>query len=709
MVTISPITLSIFNELYREYNETLSCPCSTTMVPYKNFVSQKFTFHPVCSSIFVSQQWIEALYLFNASKYVPFDFRTTASSQFKLLSSLCLLSQMTVLQNQNELKNNEFNTISLLPEAQVNSTVNATVQFFHNTSINQIISHLNYLRATNQGNTLISSLNTNTIVLVSGVKFIVHIFGAQITYCQRDSNDIGNIKRETCGIENPIIQGGFLPASDDGTPMTDVTCKLVVPGFTPVKGFFAGCTPFEVRQNTNVRKFVQLIKRLNMFKKVEERTENNIKQQKIFTRVYIMLLLGSFFTFLLITWLSTKLETVKVWNPSLFDYNNLERLNSNTLICPCSTTLIPYHTFISLSPSLHQVCSSDFVSDRWISVLKNSISSKMILNFYFVTDWLHRGSSQFQLLSNLCQLANRTIDDAIRRFKYQSFVTPNLLSEDNFNAYFNRTFTQLLQSTTSYFSVLVETERLLLQVDQPSAALIKDVQYIFNSNIRVNVTLNVTTNKYSSHLTLHLTEIRNIYLNSITCICGTNPDCQTPSVIIQKKGTSNEHYLAYVVPGSIVSCYAIDSLLLSTLECLYTDGDCFSILMNYVKEAYLTNTNTSLWADVHPLVHDSTSSQYTPNTSVGMILKKLMIEQWNPISTYEKFYKLCAPIYCTYSQKIRKETILTLTIKMISMIAGLTVSLKLTTPLLVKIIFKLLSIIIKRHKNRQEEQQRGNV
>ncbi|CAF1310468.1 unnamed protein product [Adineta steineri] len=663
MVTISPITLNIFDELYLECNETLSCPCSTTMVPYKNFVSQKFTFHPVCSSIFVSQRWIEALYLSNATKYFSFDFRTTASSQFKLLSSLCLLSQMTVLQNQNELKNNEFITISLLPEAQVNSTVNATVQFFHNTSINQIISHLNYLRATNQGNTLISSLNANTMVVVSGVKFKVDIFGSQITYCQRDSNDIGNIKREMCGIENPIIQGGFLRASDDGAPMADITCKPSVPGLTPVKGFFAGCTPFE----------------------------------------------GSFFTFLLITWLSTKLDTVKVWNPSLIDYNNLERLNSNTLICPCSTTLIPYHTFISLSPSLHQVCSSDFVSDRWISVLKNSTFSKTFLSINSVTDWRYRASSQFQLLSNLCQLANRTIDDAIRRFIYQSFAVSNLLSEDNFNAYFNRTFTQLLQSTTSYFSVLVETERLLLQVDQPSTALIKDVQYIVNSNIRANVTLNVTTNKYSSHLTLHLTEIRNMYFNSITCICGTNPDCQTPSVIIQKKETSGEFYVAYVVPGSIVSCYAIDSLLRSTLECLYTDVDCFSILMNYVKEAYLTNTNTSLWADVRPLVHNSTSSQYTPNTSVGMILKKLMIEQWNPISTYENFYKLCAPKYCTYSQDIRKETILTLTIKMISMIAGLTVALKLITPLLVKIIFKLLSIIIKRHKNRQEEQQRGNV
>ncbi|CAF4056673.1 unnamed protein product, partial [Adineta steineri] len=91
MITISPITLNIFNELYLEYNETLSCPCSTTMVPYKNFVSQKFTFHPVCSSIFVSQRWIEALYLSNATKYFSLDFRTTASSQVRQYSSKNLI------------------------------------------------------------------------------------------------------------------------------------------------------------------------------------------------------------------------------------------------------------------------------------------------------------------------------------------------------------------------------------------------------------------------------------------------------------------------------------------------------------------------------------------------------------------------------------------------------------------------------------------
>jgi hypothetical protein len=82
-VLILHITPAIFNRLYLEHRETLSCPCSTTTVPFKDFVSNTITFHPVCSSMFVSQQWIEALYSRNASMYGVPDFRTTASSQVR--------------------------------------------------------------------------------------------------------------------------------------------------------------------------------------------------------------------------------------------------------------------------------------------------------------------------------------------------------------------------------------------------------------------------------------------------------------------------------------------------------------------------------------------------------------------------------------------------------------------------------------------------
>ncbi len=41
-----------------------------------------------------------------------------------------------------------------------------------------------------------------------------------------------------------------------------------------------------------MHKYVQWMKQLNLFKVANERTEDNIKRQKIITRVYLILLIG---------------------------------------------------------------------------------------------------------------------------------------------------------------------------------------------------------------------------------------------------------------------------------------------------------------------------------------------------------------------------------------------------------------------------------
>ena len=90
-ITITEITPMIFNQLYLDHAATLSCPCSATTIPYETFVSNTIIFHPVCSSFFISQEWIEALYLIDASTYGATDFRTTAHSQVRLVRKRLLL------------------------------------------------------------------------------------------------------------------------------------------------------------------------------------------------------------------------------------------------------------------------------------------------------------------------------------------------------------------------------------------------------------------------------------------------------------------------------------------------------------------------------------------------------------------------------------------------------------------------------------------
>lgn len=80
-VTISKLSPLLFEQLHRDYSETLSCPFSTSTIPYNTFVFNNVSFHPICMSNFVSREWIEALYLPLASAFYIEDFRTTAFSQ----------------------------------------------------------------------------------------------------------------------------------------------------------------------------------------------------------------------------------------------------------------------------------------------------------------------------------------------------------------------------------------------------------------------------------------------------------------------------------------------------------------------------------------------------------------------------------------------------------------------------------------------------
>lgn len=87
-VIIENINPDIFNQLYLEYADTLSCPCSTAAISYDTFVSNEVILHPICSSFFITQQWIDALYVPTASRLGVSDFRTTAKFQVSLRSSV---------------------------------------------------------------------------------------------------------------------------------------------------------------------------------------------------------------------------------------------------------------------------------------------------------------------------------------------------------------------------------------------------------------------------------------------------------------------------------------------------------------------------------------------------------------------------------------------------------------------------------------------
>ncbi|CAF4275987.1 unnamed protein product, partial [Adineta steineri] len=166
------------------------------------------------------------------------------------------------------------------------------------------------------------------------------------------------------------------------------------------------------------------------------------------------------------------------------------------------------------------------------------------------------------------------------------------------------------------------------------------------------------------------------------CVCAINPYCQKPT----ENGLSfiTHEILFPGEPSSIRRCFALDSLLSTSLQCLYEDSDCFPLLM------------------LSPLIYNPASTRFPPNITVSSMFKEMMIEQWNPSMSYRSFFESCAPTYCTYSQRMRKEHFLGVIVTLIGMIGGIIVSLRFVTPYLVKIIIALLK---KLKKNRQQQQR----
>ncbi|CAF0992487.1 unnamed protein product [Adineta steineri] len=76
-------------------------------------------------------------------------------------------------------------------------------------------------------------------------------------------------------------------------------------------------------------------------------------------------------------------------------------------------------------------------------------------------------STHFRFLSTLCQLANKTVTDAIQRFGIQSFITLNVTTETSFDIQLNLIVNQFAQSFITNFDLLIQTVQLLTQTDQP--------------------------------------------------------------------------------------------------------------------------------------------------------------------------------------------------------------------------------------------------
>ena len=186
------------------------------------------------------------------------------------------------------------------------------------------------------------------------------------------------------------------------------------------------------------------------------------------------------------------------------------------------------------------------------------------------------------------------------------------------------------------------------------------------------------------------------------CICATDFNCQS-AVNIDRvwslPDNNSDPNGFYWVPGMTRGCFTIDSLLLSTLECFYLES-CLSKLYFIIYVTSDVDRTDYTWFQSRLLVYDQESSRFPPNTALSVIARAIMIEQWNSSVSFDLYYEGCAPTYCTYSYTTRAFNFIEILIKLVSMFGGLSIAVRLITPPLVELVFKLL-------KKRAKREQRG--
>ncbi|CAF0976794.1 unnamed protein product [Adineta steineri] len=157
-------SLTTYDRLMVDHSDTLQCPCSSISSIYNRYITIEPVFHQVCSSPFSSDHWREnvtAELAPNVSVYDARDYRLFLSAHLQCLTGLCNLSMQSVNDSIGQLLSSLYITTQLQSPTAFQTHIDSVVQQSKSTAPAAFARLLSILRATNHGNAIISSYETN--------------------------------------------------------------------------------------------------------------------------------------------------------------------------------------------------------------------------------------------------------------------------------------------------------------------------------------------------------------------------------------------------------------------------------------------------------------------------------------------------------------------------------------------------------------------
>ncbi len=392
----------------------------------------------------------------------------------------------------------------------------------------------------------------------------------------------------------------------------------------------------------------------------------------IATRVYFLFLALILLIFILVTCLDSEIINITVQNPTL---SQIQSLPDNP-ICPCSRISFTYDKFVSSSVSFHQVCSSDFVSDRWISSLFYGANASYLLH----TDLRSVGFAEFQALASFCQLSRASVNQTLSLFGSTSFISLHFdSSRKNLRTKVKAAADRFRSSISAMFQNRIELIRTIIIGNQLLNALgttLTPIKHHYSENVKPVI--------FWSHKYGHVKNPR-------SCMCMkapplTDENCRGPSGIYEEQfdlyihDVDIWHEPTVFIPDFTSSCMPVDACLLSSLECFYNQS-CVNAIFPYQRITdNVTRNFTALKSN-----DASASTRFNVSTRIKSIVDELMVEEWITEEIYEKYFQQCAPASCTYLKKVYPDFLSVLNI-VIGLLGGLCSALSLVIPRIVKFI-----------------------
>ena len=333
---------------------------------------------------------------------------------------------------------------------------------------------------------------------------------------------------------------------------------------------------------------------------------------KLATRLYLILLIISF-TILTLYNISQKQIMTKEFNkPSLETYKQLIQIYGDQLKCSCSSISSTYGQFIEIEPIFHEICSSSFVSDKFVNSFEVNIFTKA---WFGKKDYRNLMLPHLQYLRGLCEISNQSINSSIKQLVSTLFVSKDLLFENDFDEHIEALIEQTKQNAPDSLNAIF--------------FLIRNINF---GNAIISTRGTNFYYPYQSSMpdgNLFVAESE-IYDNG--CLCALHLNCTSQPYFSEMNSFEKKP-----IKGLRIGCTPTESLLSSTLECFY-DHSCVNMLKEYMNYSHL----------LQPLSITKTN-QSQINLTLSDLVKNLFIDRWITTKNYSSYYQQCSPLLCSYS------------------------------------------------------------